>query len=175
TEMGAVNLCYLATYESFKNFKDPQLFQEKVLQKNPFLKDFLREATPLFEAPLAIAQISFSKKDVVHEHMLMLGDAAGLIHPLCGNGMAMAIHSGKIASQTLMKHLENPEKFSRKKLEQEYTENWQREFRGRLTAGKYLQKVLLNDNLAEMSQAFVAKFPFLLPMIIKTTHGRPII
>jgi hypothetical protein len=23
----------------------------------------------------------------------MIGDTAGLIHPLCGNGMAMAIHS----------------------------------------------------------------------------------
>jgi hypothetical protein len=26
----------------------------------------------------------------------MIGDTAGLIHPLCGNGMAMAIHSAKI-------------------------------------------------------------------------------
>jgi 2-polyprenyl-6-methoxyphenol hydroxylase-like FAD-dependent oxidoreductase len=25
----------------------------------------------------------------------MIGDTAGLIHPLCGNGMAMAIHSAK--------------------------------------------------------------------------------
>jgi 2-polyprenyl-6-methoxyphenol hydroxylase-like FAD-dependent oxidoreductase len=25
--------------------------------------------------------------------MLMIGDTAGLIHPLCGNGMAMAIHA----------------------------------------------------------------------------------
>jgi flavin-dependent dehydrogenase len=30
------------------------------------------------------------------EDMLMIGDTAGLIHPLCGNGMAMAIHSAKL-------------------------------------------------------------------------------
>jgi len=32
---------------------------------------------------------------------LMIGDTAGLIHPLCGNGMAMAIHSAKIASELI--------------------------------------------------------------------------
>jgi flavin-dependent dehydrogenase len=29
----------------------------------------------------------------------MIGDTAGLIHPLCGNGMAMAIHSAKLAAE----------------------------------------------------------------------------
>jgi flavin-dependent dehydrogenase len=31
----------------------------------------------------------------------MIGDTAGLIHPLCGNGMAMAIHSAKIVSKLI--------------------------------------------------------------------------
>lgn len=175
TETGAVNVCYLATYESFKEHKDPEVFREKVLQKNPFLKGFFETAQPLFEQPLAIAQISFSKKEAVHEHMLMLGDAAGLIHPLCGNGMAMAIHSGKMASEALLKNLPQHKKIDRQKMEQEYAQKWQQEFHSRLTAGKWLQKLLLNDSLAEISQAVVAKMPFLLPKIIKTTHGNPIV
>ncbi len=175
TETGAVNLCYLATYGSFKQHKDPEVFQEKVLRKNPFLNDFLKQGKPLFDRPLAIAQVSFSKKDAVHEHMLMLGDAAGLIHPLCGNGMAMAIHSGKIASEVLLKHLNSKKGLNRNSLEQEYSRKWQQEFHKRLTAGKWLQKLLLNDSLAEVSQAVLAKFPFLLPKIIRTTHGNPIV
>lgn len=175
TESGAVNLCYLASYESFKPHKDPEVFQEKVLRKNPFLDSFLKDAKPLFGNPLAIAQVSFSKKDAVHDHIIMLGDAAGLIHPLCGNGMAMAIHSGKIASEVLLNQLKKPEEFSRKQLEKEYQKEWQQQFTGRLTAGKWLQKLLLNQSLAEISQAIVAKMPFLMPKIIRTTHGNPIV
>jgi flavin-dependent dehydrogenase len=33
--------------------------------------------------------------------MLMIGDTAGLIHPLCGNGMAMAIQC-KIAADLVI-------------------------------------------------------------------------
>ena len=175
TETGAVNFCYLATYESFKKYKDPELFKEKVLRKNPFLDSFLLEAKPLFEQPLAIAQVSFSKKDAVHQHMLMLGDAAGLIHPLCGNGMAMAIHSGKIAAEVLLQQLEKPQKMVRLELEKEYSVKWEQEFHTRLKAGKWLQKVLLNESLAEISQAVVARMPFLLPKIIKSTHGSPFV
>jgi flavin-dependent dehydrogenase len=38
----------------------------------------------------------FQQKKKLENHILMIGDTAGLIHPLCGNGMAMAIHSAKI-------------------------------------------------------------------------------
>ena len=47
---------------------------------------------------------SFAPKKPVEEHILMSGDAAGLITPLCGNGMAMAIRSAKILSETRFYH-----------------------------------------------------------------------
>lgn len=174
TESGAVNVCYLSTYNSFRDFKDPLLFREKVLRKNPFLDSFFSGSKELFEHPLSIAQVSFSRKSAVKDHILMLGDAAGLIHPLCGNGMAMAIHSAKIASEVLIKYLkkEIPE---RAEVEREYKRLWENHFRNRLTTGKWLQKVLLKDSLAEFSQAVISRMPFLLPRIIKQTHGKPLL
>jgi 2-polyprenyl-6-methoxyphenol hydroxylase-like FAD-dependent oxidoreductase len=47
----------------------------------------------------------------------MIGDTAGLIHPLCGNGMAMAIHSAKIVSK--LRGLFYDEVKSRTELEKE--------------------------------------------------------
>ena len=173
TETGAVNVCYLATYQSFKKQKDPKRFQELVLRKNPFLDEFFSRATPIFHQPLTIAQVSFEPKSTVEDHMLMLGDAAGLLYPLCGNGMAMAIHSGKIASELVLKHL-NSSSFKREELEKEYSSRWTKEFRSRLRTGKWLQNILLNERLAEISQSVVSKVPFVLPQIIKRTHGRPI-
>lgn len=174
TETGAVNVCYLATYSSFKQYKDPQVFREEVLRKNPYLDKFFSTSKEIFERPLSIAQVSFSRKSAVKDHILMLGDAAGLIHPLCGNGMAMAIHSAKIASEVLMSYLQN-EILDRATVEREYKKQWEEHFRNRLTAGKWLQKVLLKDSLAELSQAVISRMPFLLPKIIKQTHGRSII
>ena len=173
TESGNVNVCYLATYESFKKYKDPEKFNQKVLQKNPFLDGILTNASPVFDQPLTIAQISFSKKEAVEDHVLMLGDAAGLIHPLCGNGMAIAIHSAKIASEEILRHIETNN--SREEMEAAYKKRWGENFNNRFSTAAWLQKILLRENLAEVSQALISTMPFLLPKIIKQTHGQPIV
>ena len=172
TESDAVNVCYLATYRSFKQHKDPESFREEVLRKNPFLDSFFSQGTELFARPLSIAQVSFSQKNVVEDHVLMIGDAAGLIHPLCGNGMAMAIHGAKIASEVFLEHLQL--KTTRNALNNEYKASWEKLFRSRLKMGKWLQYILLKDSLAGVSQTLLSKMPFLLPAIIKQTHGNPI-
>lgn len=173
TETGAVNVCYLATYESFKKFKDPEKYRKEVLCENPHLRTFFQNATPLFENEITIAQIYFDKKSLIENHILMLGDSAGMIHPLCGNGMAMAIHSAKIASEAVLHHYHTAG-FNRKPLEEEYKKQWNSQFRSRLRTGKALQKVLLNPTLAETSQNVIKTFPFLLPGIISQTHGKPV-
>ena len=53
----------------------------------------------LFEEPVTIAQISFAKKTQIENHVLCIGDAAGMITPLCGNGMSMALHAIKNRSR----------------------------------------------------------------------------
>ncbi|HET8854779.1 MAG TPA: FAD-dependent oxidoreductase, partial [Salinimicrobium sp.] len=173
TETSAVNVCYLATYKSFKRCKDPGSFLEQVLRKNPFLDKFFADAVPVFKKPLTIAQVSFEDKKIIEDHIIMIGDAAGLLHPLCGNGMAIAIHSGKIASETISKHLDRPV-FKRVAVESDYSNNWNRIFRRRFRTGKWLQNILLHEKLAEASQGIISKVPFLLPAIIRQTHGKSI-
>ncbi|NJY62439.1 NAD(P)/FAD-dependent oxidoreductase [Salinimicrobium sp. CDJ15-81-2] len=172
TESGSINMCYLASYNSFKEHKDPDKYNQNVLRKNPFLDAFLAEATPIFSQPLTIAQISFHRKEAVKEHMLMLGDAAGLIHPLCGNGMAIAIHSAKIASEELLFHLDTGS--SREEMEAAYKKRWEETFSRRFSTATWLQKILLREKMAEVSQSLISKFPSILPVIIKQTHGSAI-
>lgn len=174
TETSAVNVCYLATYKSFKAHKNPEAYRKKVLEENIHLKTFFRDATPLFPQDLTIAQISFDNKSRVSDHILMLGDSAGLIHPLCGNGMAMAIHSAKIASEIIIDHC-NEKIFNRKEMEEKYERTWSKNFLTRLQTGRILQKILLSPTLAEFSQKAINMVPALLPEIIKRTHGRQVI
>lgn len=168
-ETGAVNVCYLAHFKSFKKYKDLTAYQSQVLVRNRYLKDFFATATPLFDKPLTISQISFENKATVENHILMTGDSAGLIHPLCGNGMAMAIHSAKIASECLLEHLAFP--ISRSRLEKQYTQRWREHFSTRMRNGALIQKGLHSKGLTRLGVQILQKSPSLLKKVIKSTHG----
>jgi len=171
TESGAVNFCYLAHYPSFKKYRDIEVFNNEVAAQNPFLRTFLSVARPIFDQPMTIAQISFDKKDAVVNHVLMCGDTAGLIHPLCGNGMAMAIHSAKIASELVLRFLQN-ENYSRLNLEKDYRKAWVKTFGKRLWFGRKLQGILLNKSLVSVGIRSIGKSSRLLKYIISRTHGK---
>lgn len=168
-----INICYLADYKTFKKYKNIEEFQINVVSRNPHLKFILDNCVPVFEKPLTISQISFDKKKAVENHILMIGDTAGLIHPLCGNGMAMAIHSAKIVSE-LIENYCNQEIKSRQELETKYHNEWNHTFGNRLKTGRLLATVLQRQKLAAFFMQIIIKLPFLLPIIIKKTHGKPI-
>ncbi len=172
-ENDSVNACYLVSYNSFKKYKDIDAFQKEVMLKNKHLHSFFSEATPLFDKPITISQVNFDKKQPVEDHIFMLGDAAGLIHPLCGNGMAMAIKSAQIISELLKEDYVETVKLSRKQIETLYTKRWKATFSRRLFVGRLLQKVLLNKNAQKVSYLIAKMIPSLVPRIIKQTHGQP--
>ncbi|NNJ81236.1 MAG: FAD-dependent oxidoreductase [Flavobacteriaceae bacterium] len=174
TETGAVNACYLTTLKSFRACDSLEEFQQKVMSENSRLKDFFENAIPLFEKPLTISQISFAKKSIIEDHIFMLGDSAGLIHPLCGNGMAMAIHSAKLFSELYLKEIRN-KNGNRDSLEHAYKKAWKANFAERLRTGSRIQRLLLNNTAASFAYTAVNRFPSILPYIIKKTHGTALV
>lgn len=168
-----INICYLADYNSFKSFKNLDDFQKKVLYANPQLQKIFEESTMLFNQPLTISQVSFARKELVSNHVLMIGDTAGLIHPLCGNGMAMAIHSAKIVAEQCIKYLRGSIT-SRTMLEKQYSSSWNTNFRYRLLMGRFLSGMMRRDQLFNPMQRLLHSFPAALPLIVKMTHGKPI-
>ena len=101
-EDGKYNLCYLYRRKSTDNFKSIQELEKKILFTNPVIRDIFNKATFLNESPEVINEISFENKSCIENHIFLCGDSAGLITPLCGNGMAMAIHGAKILSDILI-------------------------------------------------------------------------
>jgi flavin-dependent dehydrogenase len=172
-EDNEINLCYITHLSSFKKHKNIEDFQENVVFKNTYLKEIFENSTSLFEEPLTISQISFESKTLVENHIIMSGDAAGMIHPLCGNGMSMAIQSAQIASKLILNYLEG-KILTRKALENEYLSQWNRQFKWRLKAGHFIAMLFRQDKIANYLLQILSKLPFLLPIIIKQTHGKPI-
>ncbi|MGB5497904.1 MAG: FAD-dependent oxidoreductase, partial [Maribacter sp.] len=174
TEEGTVNFCYLTSYKSFKKYGDIKEFNQKVVSKNKYLKAFLDEADPIFDNPLSIAQFSFQKKEPIVNHILMCGDTAGLIHPLCGNGMAMAIHSAKLVSEPIHQFLKETT-YERAQMEKDYSQVWNRTFKKRLWYGRRLQYLLLNKKYIAIGIRTAGALKGLLKFIISKTHGKPIV
>ncbi|NKI25868.1 NAD(P)/FAD-dependent oxidoreductase [Arenibacter sp. 6A1] len=173
TESGAVNFCYLVSYDSFKKEKSIAHFNKNVVSKNPLLGQFLEEAQQLFPAPETIGQVGFEKKSTVENHILMCGDTAGLIHPLCGNGMAMAIHSAKIAAETIDCFFRE-KTYNRNRMEKDYIKQWRNTFGRRLWLGRNLQSLLLHEKSLEVVVQLASKSPSMVKRLIGNTHGKTI-
>lgn len=168
-EENRVNACYLVHYSAFKSYGKIDTFQKEVMIKNPELRNFYQCAKPLFDKPLSIAQISFQTKAAVFNGIPMIGDSAGLIHPLCGNGMAMAIHSGKILADLLHQDLYG------EKLLLAYQESWKQAFSKRLKAGKYLQRLLIKPQTNKLAFKLARTLPGLVPAVVRKTHGEVLV
>ncbi|WP_282042093.1 NAD(P)/FAD-dependent oxidoreductase [Winogradskyella flava] len=172
-ENNHINLCYITNYDAFKRYKDIETFQEEVLFKNSALKNMFQKSNPEFVKPLTISQISFETKNPIENHMIMCGDSAGMIHPLCGNGMGMAIRSAQLASELIIDYLQKKIK-TRVELERKYSKNWNKAFSFRLKVGRTIAYLFRQDWLAPKLLVTLRKLPFLVPLIITMTHGKPI-
>lgn len=166
-----LNICYLANYSSFKQFKNIETYQQEVLYKNKSLKNIFEHAEMIYDAPLTISQLYFEAKEPIFKNILMIGDTAALIHPLCGNGMAMAIHSAKIASELVIAFLKT-KTISRDKMEKQYTVKWKELFQRRIFAGKVLSAVLRNPITQKIALSTMARIPGILKQSIRMTHGK---
>jgi flavin-dependent dehydrogenase len=164
-------LCYLTTAKNLKdNNNSIKEMEENVLYQNPYLKKIFSESSFLFSAPVTISQISFDKKMQVENHVLMLGDAAGMITPLCGNGMSMALHSAKIAFENIRPFLDK--RISRDEMENQYVGQWKIQFESRLRAGRFIQKLFGHERATNFFIKTIKYFPFVIRKMIRQTHGK---
>jgi len=165
-------MCYLTDSENLKKYKgDIKQMEKEVLMKNPFLKRYFTEAKFLFDKPFAISQIKIGYKKAVENNILMLGDSAGNIAPLSGNGMSMAMRSSFVLNQLLIDYFNK--KITRNELEYKYELFWKTQFKKQVEFSKVLQKLLKNKSLTNFTISVLKFFPFLRNAVVKSTHGEP--
>lgn len=170
-ENDLINICYLTDYDSFKKHKHVGAFEQAVLCRNPHLAHILESSRLVFDKPLSIGQVSFATKKKVESEVLMVGDAAGLIHPFCGNGMAIAIHSAKLVSELITQFMDGNTCLE-EQIKENYTRLWNQAFGSRMRAGEIWSGLLKNKVSASLIVTAMNRLPFILPLLIKKTHGR---
>jgi menaquinone-9 beta-reductase len=171
-EDGKTNLCYLSHNDNLKKYQSIKEMEEQVLFRNPFLKSIFQNSTFLFKKPETINEISFETKQPVEDHILMTGDAAGMITPLCGNGMAMAIHASKIASELVIRFCKE-ENYERRQLEKDYTTAWNHQFASRLWTGRHVQRLFGDEWTSNLAVNMALYTKPIANFLISKTHGKP--
>jgi flavin-dependent dehydrogenase len=163
-------LCYLTTAQNLRRAGGSiAQMEQQILYRNPLLKKVFTTSEFLWKEPVTIAQISFSKKEPVENHVLMMGDSAGMIAPLCGNGMSMALHAGKLAAGLISRFLHR--QISRQQMEEAYVRQWETTFKARLRAGRLIQQCFGNDYISNTFIGILKPFPKIVSYLIQQTHG----
>ena len=163
-------VCYLTKASNIKKAGSIKKAEQDVLYQNPHLKNAFENMEHCYDAPLSISQISFSKKNAVENNVLMVGDAAGMITPLCGNGMSMAMHGSKIAAEEISAFLNN--NISREEMEKNYSRNWKNNFETRVATGKLVQYLFGRTAATNLLVKIMNKSRFLTDKLINLTHGK---
>ena len=114
----------------FKNYLD-------FLKRNGYLPKWI-ESKKLKGAPLPFIG---SMKKTYSDRVVIVGDAAGFVSPLTGEGIHYAIDSGKIASEVISKALEK-EDFSAQSLKS-YQNIWRKRWGKDLEALRFFHRMLM--------------------------------
>ncbi|MGN6567560.1 MAG: NAD(P)/FAD-dependent oxidoreductase [Flavipsychrobacter sp.] len=171
------NLCYLYKRPDKNSHKTIKEIEEDILYRNPTLKQIFTSANFLFREPEVINEICFAPKRLIENHILMCGDSAGLITPLCGNGMSMAINAARILSNTLLRaDMWGTELTTEKRaaIEEVYQKEWDKTFKSRLFWGRSIQGIFGKTKLTGLCINAVHAMPAVEQWLLKRTHGQPI-
>jgi menaquinone-9 beta-reductase len=113
--------------------------------------------------------IYFGAKKATANGVFMIGDAAGMIAPLAGDGIGMAIESARLLSAVLRK--QRTDGLSHSRTEILYQNEWLRLFERRRRVAAAVQNVLLVRPLRALGFRVVQTIPALLVPIIKGTRS----
>jgi menaquinone-9 beta-reductase len=113
--------------------------------------------------------IYFGRRNAVENGIFMIGDAAGVIAPVTGDGIGMAIQSAGIVSEILFSIRSG--KNSIEAAEKIYQSKWNSLFRSRVLSSHIIQSVIMTDIGRMLSLNLLTRFPQILPYFINITRG----
>jgi 2-polyprenyl-6-methoxyphenol hydroxylase-like FAD-dependent oxidoreductase len=172
-EGGVVNVCMLLESRVLGELdgSDWSKLQVVLQDRSPSLRERWAELEPCGEA-LAVAQVPFFAKETSKDGVLFVGDAAGVIAPLAGDGQAMALESGLALADLLGPAARTPDPETQARVVSAWDRAFRRRFRARLALAQGLQRQLLQPSRAELVFAVVGALPGAPELLARWTRGK---
>jgi flavin-dependent dehydrogenase len=173
-DKGFQNVCLLIHQSTFKQARfsgrdHPDGLVKWMQGENKYLQEWFSKAERIQESWISIAQIPFERKRLVVNDILMAGDAAGLIVPLAGDGIAMALDGGILAAKSIAAYLEG--RLSEVELKDQYRRAWNGRFAGRLRLGLALQALIMRPRWLRYGLGLLNSVPALGRFLVTHTRG----
>lgn len=189
---GRTNCCFLIDAAAARETRgDADALMRAHLFKNPLLQQRLGAAERCADW-VATGPLDYAVREPVADGVLLLGDAAGIIDPFCGDGMAMALHSAEIAASLLTSGRAGPTGWEGPSgpdsegiaggsplphqgdrlgtFAERYRRCWRREFTRRLRVARWLRRALLTPWLTEALVAGLRPFPSGVRYLVRATR-----
>lgn len=165
-----VTICFLedrAEYTSSYRQHLAELMRRNKKFADLFNKEFF---SMLNDLPVyGTGNIFFGKRELFKNGIFFVGDAAGVIAPLAGDGIGMALQAARLLTKILIHGIQN--KTYRHELEGQYQSAWDKQFKKRLFSAGVVQKIILRNNLRRTGAALLRLFPWLLSEIVQRTRS----
>ncbi|BBH23807.1 FAD-dependent oxidoreductase [Paenibacillus baekrokdamisoli] len=151
---GEVNAAALVDQKAFSGSEGDKSVLgiiKEAARHNQKLGDKLKRAIPVAGSQSAVSPVKLNRKPLAWDEYALIGDAAVMIPPLCGDGMSMALRSARICTPLADLYLKGA--ISRETWQLEYAASLKREFSGPLRYGHWIQSL---GELPILSKAVLA-------------------
>ena len=162
-----INLCFLEKRDKFQ-YSPKELLLQLSRQNKKFNALFNQNFFDSIDKlqVYGTGNIYFGKRDIVNEGIFYIGDSAGVIAPLVGDGIGIAVQSARLVSDILCRN-----NLVQEKAGKEYEKEWRNKFLRRMLLAGIIQKIVLNNSLRNPGIKMISFFPGALSTIIKYTRG----
>lgn len=102
-EDGLVNLCFIVGEHALRNAGgDPSRVVQDTLMNNPLARERLQGAEAEGKWHSA-GPLTFGRRRLARDGVIAIGDASGMIDPFTGTGVQMALRTGEMAAEAILK------------------------------------------------------------------------
>lgn len=169
-EQGRINACWIAHEQTLKAAGGaPAAMIERSLMQNPALARRFQAIERVTDRFIAVSQITFIPKGAFAGDVCMIGDTAGMIAPMCGDGMAMALRAAELAAPRVLACLEG--RLTTARFREDYARAWRREFGLRMRLGRWMHHGYCRPAVARLGVGAVRRMPGLGRWLIRKTRG----
>ncbi|HEY2963984.1 MAG TPA: NAD(P)/FAD-dependent oxidoreductase [Pyrinomonadaceae bacterium] len=150
-EAGTSNLCFIVAAEQVKQcHSDPERVMREMVMRNPRASYTLAPASTASEWLSASWDHFGRQSPAPAKGLLAIGDAAAFIDPFTGSGMLMALESGELAADVIVRHRD---KLSAASLAADYVDSYRKKFDSRLKICSLLRRAAFHPRLTELGTA----------------------
>jgi len=148
---GITNIACLATMQLREQFQTPEALMQHLAQQsgNRYFQELLSQGTRLFPEWLTVSAPEFGiKKTPTLPNLYVIGDAAGTIPPASGDGLGIAITSGKLlADYALQKDATG------------FAQAWRHHYAPIIRTGKILHLLMMQPLFAKLAMGLCKSMP----------------